>query len=144
MASYFSSNNSLNSFRSRKVAEDVDPMTSMSGIGDVMLVFAVGLMTALVVAWSVDLNQFAEDDVGAEIEDVEQMEEELEGTGSYVEAGKVYLDPATGRYYLVQENTESYADDSVDLHYDDASIDSGIPYYDEDYPNEEGTDNTEG
>ena len=116
----------------------------MSGIGDVMFVFAVGLMTALVVAWSVDLNQFAEVDVGAEIEDVEQMEEELEGTGSYVEAGKVYLDPATGRYYLVQENTESYADDSVDLHYDDASIDSGIPYYDEDYPNEEGTDNTEG
>ena len=104
MSRYFGSRSS---FRSNRVREDVDPMTSMSGIGDVMLVFACGLMTALIVAWSVDLGQFAEVEVGTEIEDVQEMDEQLDGSGStYVEKGVVYQDTTTGRYYLVQEDAE--------------------------------------
>ena len=57
MSRYYDSSSS---FRRRRAAEDVDPMSSMSNIGDVMLVFACGLMVALVVAWNVDLAQFTQ------------------------------------------------------------------------------------
>lgn len=103
MASYFGNSGS---FRDRKPAEEVDPMSSMSNIGDVMLVFACGLMVALVVAWNVDLAQFQQVDVKEELnkDSVEKMTEQLYGEGnSFVDMGRVYQDPNTGKYYLVEE-----------------------------------------
>ncbi len=102
MSSYFSEQSS---FRSRTTAEDVDPMTSMSGIGDVMLVFACGLMTALVVAWSVDLGAFSQVELGDEID---VQEETIDSTSedsnsNYIEMGRVFQDPETGQYYLVED-----------------------------------------
>ena len=100
MSSYFGSNAS---FRSRRFDDDVDPMTSMSGIGDIMLVFACGLMTALIVAWSVDLAQFSQVEVGEQIEDVQSgVGSESAGSG-YIEMGTVYMDPETGEYYLLED-----------------------------------------
>lgn len=105
MSNYYGSGGSFRSRRRRRGAtEDVDPMTSMSGIGDVMLVFACGLMVALVVAWSVDLAKFSQVDVGEEIENVEAFDQGLESGGStYIQKGTVYQDAATGEYYLVEE-----------------------------------------
>lgn len=103
MSSYFSSQGS---FRTRKPVEDVDPMLSLSNVGDVMLVFACGLMVALVMAWKVDLAQFQEVDTSQELQkdDIEQITENLYGEGnSFVEKGKVYQDPTTGKYYLVED-----------------------------------------
>ena len=144
MASYFSSRSS---FRSNNGREDVDPMTSMSGIGDVMLVFACGLMTALVVAWNLDLGQFNEVELGEEIEDVQAMEEEIESGGStYVEKGTVYQDPTTGRYYLVEEGTDTGADvdtlveDEEGWIEEDADADLG---FDEEALDEESPDLTD-
>ena len=102
MSSYYSGQGS---FRSRTAPEDIDPMTSMSGIGDVMLVFACGLMTALVVAWSVDLGAFSQVEIGDEID---VQEETLDSTSedsnsNYIEMGRVFQDPETGQYYLVEE-----------------------------------------
>lgn len=107
MSSYFANRTS---FRTVKPAEDVDPMTSLTNIGDVMLVFAAGLMTALVVAWNVDLGQFAQIDVGEStaIDEPEALEQVLEGGGStYIQKGTVYQDAATGKYYLVEETNPS-------------------------------------
>ena len=144
MVSYFSSRSS---FRSNNGREDVDPMTSMSGIGDVMLVFACGLMTALVVAWNLDLGQFNEVELGEEIEDVQAMEEEIESGGStYVEKGTVYQDPTTGRYYLVEEGTDTGADvdtlveDEEGWIEEDADADLG---FDEEALDEESPDLTD-
>lgn len=96
--------NSRASFRSNTIPEDVDPMTSMSGIGDVMLVFACGLMTALIVAWSVDLGAFSQVELGEEVEGLEEsMPSENDASGNYVEMGTVYMDAETGQYYLVEE-----------------------------------------
>lgn len=98
--------NSSSSFRRQRAAEDVDPMTSLSNVGDVMLVFACGLMVALVVAWNLDLSQFQQVETDEELsqEDVTQMNEQMYGEGDgFVEMGKVYQDPATGKYYLVEE-----------------------------------------
>ena len=80
-------------------------MSSMGNIGDVMLVFACGLMTALVLAWNVDLASVSQVDVSDPMNmDYEALEQELNGEGSnYVQKGTVYQDPVTGKYYLVEE-----------------------------------------
>ena len=101
---------SFSSFRRRRAQEDVDPMSSMGNMGDVMLVFACGLMVALVVAWNVDLAKFQQVETDQELsqDQVTQITEQLYGEGNaFVEKGKVYQDPTTGKYYLVEEGSGS-------------------------------------
>ena len=103
MSSYYSQSGS---FRSKKPADDTDPMSSLSNMGDIMLVFACGLMVALVVAWNVDLAQFTQVNMDQEVKesDIETLTEQLYGEGNgFVEKGKVYQDPSTGKYYLVED-----------------------------------------
>ena len=110
MSNYYGSRGS---FRRNRQKEDVDPMSSMGNIGDVMLVFACGLMTALVLAWNVDLASVSQVDVSDPMNmDYEALEQELNGEGSnYVQKGTVYQDPVTGKYYLV-ENTDNGSESS--------------------------------
>lgn len=102
MSRYYGSNGS---FRQKRAVEEVDPMSSMGNMGDIMLVFACGLMVALVVAWNVDLGRFTQVEMDQEIaqDDIAQITEELYGEGNaFVEKGTVYQDPTTGKYYLVE------------------------------------------
>ena len=85
-------------------------MSSLGNIGDIMLVFACGLMVALVVAWNVDLGKFTQVQMDQEIQqdEIEQITEELYGEGNaFVEKGTVYQDPVTGKYYLVEDEARS-------------------------------------
>lgn len=105
---------SRSSFRRSRTSEDVDPMSSMGNMGDVMLVFACGLMVALVLAWNLDLKQFTQVETDQELskDQITQMTEQLYGEGNaFIEKGKVYQDPATGKYYLVEEGAATSADD---------------------------------
>ena len=107
MSNYYGSSGS---FRPSKHIEDVDPMSSLGNIGDIMLVFACGLMVALVVAWNVDLGKFTQVEMDQEIQqdDIEQITEQLYGEGNaFVEKGTVYQDPVTGKYYLVEDDASS-------------------------------------
>ena len=86
--------------------EDVDPMSSVANIADAMLVFACGLMVALVVAWNVDLQnvQQVEIDSSEQVEDLQSLEDLLTAEGSsYIQRGTVYQDPRTGQMYLLEE-----------------------------------------
>ena len=107
MSRYYDSKGTFRRTRSR---EEVDPMSSMGNMGDVMLVFACGLMVALVMAWNVDLSKFQEIETEQELsqDQVTQLDEQLNGGGNgFVEMGKVYQDPETGQYYLVQDEGSS-------------------------------------
>lgn len=94
------------SFRQKRQREEVDPMSSMGNMGDIMLVFACGLMVALVVAWNVDLGKFTQVETDQELsqDQVTEITEMLYGEGNgFVEKGTVYQDPTTGKYYLVED-----------------------------------------
>ena len=41
----------------RKPTEDINPMESVANLADVMLVFACGLLIALIAAWNVDVTR---------------------------------------------------------------------------------------
>ena len=54
----------------RRVTEEVDAMSGLANLSDVMLVFACGLMAAIILNWNVDLSK-----TRVEILQREQMKE---------------------------------------------------------------------
>ena len=103
MASLYASNAPL---LPREDEPDVDPLSSVANIADAMLVFACGLMVALVVAWNVDLEAVkqVEIDQSQEVDDVTTLQDILSAEGSsYIQRGTVYQDPKTGTMYLIEE-----------------------------------------
>ena len=98
-------------FKSAEIGEEaVNPMETVANLSDVMLVFAVALMLALIARWGVSINSSgsAEIDktqlepINLKVEQVETMKEESSGSSSYEEIGKVYKDTRTDEYYVVK------------------------------------------
>lgn len=86
--------------------EDFDPMSGMANLADVMLVFACGLLLALIINWNVDVSSTApkeEPQAKYEIEGVDDNSSQtIDGEEGLEEMGKVYKDPETGKYYIVE------------------------------------------
>ncbi len=91
--------------------EDTNPMAGVSNLADAMLVLAVGIMLALIINWNIDVSQTStitqiDEDNMTEITDdfdsvtEDELIQEL-GEQGLEEAGKVYVDPDTGKQYLV-------------------------------------------
>lgn len=90
--------------------ETVNPMEGMGNLADVMLVFACGLLLALIINWDVNI---LDDEAEAESspvlgEEITEFQSVLDGQGSplddgvdYEEMGVVYRDPETGTLYMV-------------------------------------------
>lgn len=85
-------------------------MDGVANLADVMLVFACGLMLALITYWNLDVSGVTGSiDVtqGKEItQDVEGFGTDENGEKSdaqYEEYGTVYRDPATGKLYMVTD-----------------------------------------
>lgn len=94
--------------------EDTDPMASVANIADIMLVFACGLMMALVTVWNIDFTPLSElqDKQLEAIDTPEDMPEDMADAGNaYVEKGMVYQDPKTGKYYMVTEDKDAMDSD---------------------------------
>ena len=79
------------------------PMESIANIVDVMLVFACGLLLALVTGWNVDIGLDRPDsDRMHPVSNVGQSSENV-NKDNLVEAGKVYQDPDTGNLYFIED-----------------------------------------
>ncbi|MGS0763668.1 DUF2149 domain-containing protein [Syntrophomonas curvata] len=99
-----------NSRRLRTLDEEVSPLEGAVNIVDAMLVFACGLMLALVIRWNVDLAQFGESinvTQGKEVTDDADIRNDLvetEGEGQlYQKMGTVYKDPDTGKLFMLTD-----------------------------------------
>lgn len=97
--------------RKKKVHQDENPLEMMANLMDVMLVFACGLMLALIVNWNVDLGGQEVDYVsGQEVTDTElsssDSESQIDENQDYRRMGTVYQDPETGKLYMVTEDGE--------------------------------------
>ena len=109
MARDFSSNSFGGS--SYLTEEDADPRVGLVNLADVMLVFAAGLMCALVVNWNINLPGMEEVEDYQEMTElddsqIEQLAQDMtDGSGSsFVERGVVYEDPTTGKIYMLTQD----------------------------------------
>jgi len=75
--------------RRERDREDVNPLSSVANLFDVMLIFACGLMVAIVALWKVDL-------------DMSKTTAPSQGN-YYQDMGRAYVDPETGQIYIIQE-----------------------------------------
>ena len=89
--------------------EDIDPMSFVSNLSDVMLILAVGIMLALILHWNVKIEtpeteeteQRAEDTISFSEDDLENNEELPENVERM---GDVYYDPVSGTYYIIENS----------------------------------------
>jgi len=96
--------------RLKTLDEEVSPLEGAINIVDAMLVFACGLMLALVIRWNVDLAQFGDRvnvTQGEEVVDDADIRSDLvesEGEGQlYQKMGTIYKDPATGKMFMLTD-----------------------------------------
>lgn len=86
--------------------EDADPRVGLVNLADVMLVFACGLMLALVSYWKLDLPTVTDMNTAAmqEVADSTQAEHIAQKSASaYEELGTAYKDPSTGKVYIMKQ-----------------------------------------
>lgn len=93
--------------RNRKT-EQFSPMEGIGNMADAMLVFACGLIVALILSWNVDVTDQGEinkpADTKYEVNGMENNAEQiLEEDQQLEEMGTVYKDPETGKYYVVEK-----------------------------------------
>jgi hypothetical protein len=92
--------------------DDVNPMETVANLSDVMLVFAVALMLAIVTHWGVDIssNLTTVDSSDMKAVDGAETEDAIQNAESgYEDMGRAYKDPATGEVYIIQENADADA-----------------------------------
>lgn len=82
---------------------DIDPMGGLANLADVMLVFACGLMVALVLRWNVDLRppKPVDSEQLQEVTGSEALNEDAFLGERYQSEGTVYRDMETGKLYIV-------------------------------------------
>ncbi len=97
--------------RSRlRESEEVNPLEGAINIVDAMLVFACGLMLALVIRYDVDLAQTkgrVNITAGEQLTQDTQIRNDLIETAGegqlYEKMGTVYKDPATGKLFMLTD-----------------------------------------
>lgn len=81
--------------------QENDPMSGLANLIDVMLVFCVGLIIALVLSWNLQHIIFVDIERGQQLQEIPQIQQS--GGEGYQEMGKVYQDPETGKLILIEE-----------------------------------------
>ena len=94
--------------RMKQMTEDFSPMEGVGNMADAMLVFACGLLLALIISWNVDVSETGEitkaPEVKYEVDNIgDSTEQDADVTENLKDMGRVYQDPETGKYYVVEE-----------------------------------------
>ena len=89
--------------------DDFSPMEGVGNMADAMLVFACGLLLALIISWKVDISERGEIDTQNvnkyEVDRIDEGKTEtVDPAQGLEEMGKVYRDPETGKYYVIEDN----------------------------------------
>ncbi|MGQ9558301.1 MAG: DUF2149 domain-containing protein [Desulfurispora sp.] len=96
----------------QQAEEEFNPLSSLANLADVMFVFSVGLIVALVSVWQIQpLSQSGtaprvrviDATRGQEIKDLPGWQSQ--GGSGYQEMGTVYKDPRTGKLILIQSES---------------------------------------
>jgi hypothetical protein len=98
-------------------SEDADPRVGLVNLADVMLVFACGLMLALVSVWNLDISRMSEIVATGEMQEVDninEMEDPTNSSGNSFIEKKVYVDPMTGKMYMYVEDMENEGNTSTE------------------------------
>lgn len=84
---------------SRRKTDGASPMESLANLVDVMLVFACGLIIALIAAYNVDVTKvpYKVDSIKENAGQTQKTKEDLQ------EMGKIYKDPDTGKLYVIED-----------------------------------------
>lgn len=92
--------------RVRRKDEDFSPMDGVGNMADAMLVFACGILLALIISWNIDINEQGEinNQTKYQVQNIDsKVTETVESKDDLEEMGKVYRDPETGKYYVIEE-----------------------------------------
>lgn len=82
--------------------ESPNPMDNLSNLSDVMLVFACGLMVALIINLKVDVSRLDQAVIQYKDKSSKSTVEKAGGTGME-KVGTVYKDPKTGKTYIIDQ-----------------------------------------
>jgi len=89
--------------RRARHADEVNPMDGLFNLADVMLVFSCGLIIALIAAWNLDVSDRL--NLPTEVESLgENSQETIQNPDALEEMGTVYMDPETGKYYILNDD----------------------------------------
>lgn len=88
--------------------EEFNPMEGVGNMADAMLVFACGLILALIISWNVNLDEFGtitnSSQTKYEINGMDSAQsQQIDADNQLEEMGTVYRDLQTGKYYVVEE-----------------------------------------
>lgn len=93
--------------RVRRMDNDFNPMEGVGNMADAMLVFACGLIVALILSWNVDVTDQGIQKIKEkkyEVNNIDNSETEvIDADQNLEEMGTVYRDPETGKYYVVED-----------------------------------------
>lgn len=86
---------------------EAEPMSSLTNLADIMLVFAVAVMLAALARWDVDLGGVPVVKLNPEdlilIDDLESLQNENEDWGGYTDqAERVYVNKKTGQMFIMK------------------------------------------
>ncbi len=93
--------------RRRKEKEEIKPMQGVANLVDVMLVFACGLMIAIILRWNIDFQNVVnilDSDQLVEITDSDIIDESQSAVSEYDNLGTAIQDPDSGKMLVVEDD----------------------------------------
>ncbi len=96
--------------RRRQRGEEVNPMDGVGNMFDVMMVFACGLMIAIMMLWNIDLNNVVniiDQAELVELDEDEAIDQSNAAASNYDNIGTAIEDPNTGKTFVMDNDDKA-------------------------------------